>query len=41
MENVRYAIAIGAAVLSMIPIVMYDRYAKRTNALTYTILRLI
>ena len=40
-EGVRYAIAIGAAALTMIPIVMYDRYARRTNALTYTIMRLI
>ena len=39
-ENVRYAIAIGAAAVSMIPIVLYDRHAKRTNALTFTILRL-
>ena len=39
-ENIRYAIAIGAAALSMIPIVLYDRHAKRTDALTYTILRL-
>ena len=40
-EGVRYAIAIGAAVLAMIPHVLYDRHAKRTDALTYTILRLI
>ena len=40
-EGVRYAIAIVAAALTMIPIVMYDRYARRTNALTYTIMRLI
>ena len=39
-ENIRYAIAIGAAAVSMIPIVLYDRHAKRTNALTFTILRL-
>ena len=39
-ENARYAIAIGAAVLALIPIVLYDRHAKRTDALTYTILRL-
>lgn len=40
-EGVRYAIAIVAAALTMIPIVMYDRYARRTNALTYTIMRLV
>lgn len=40
-ETLRYAIAIGAAALSMIPIVLYDRHARRTEALTYTILRLI
>jgi len=40
-EGVRYAIAIGAAALTMIPIVLYDRHAQRTNALTYTIMRLI
>ena len=40
-EGVRYAIAIGSAALAMIPIVLYDRHAKRTNALTYTILRLV
>ena len=40
-EGVRYAIAIGAAALTFIPIVMYDRHARRTDALTYTILRLI
>lgn len=39
-ESIRYAIAIGGAALAMIPIVLYDRHAKRTNALTYTILRL-
>ena len=40
-EGVRYAVAIGAAALTMIPIVLYDRHARRTDALTYTILRLI
>jgi sigma-E factor negative regulatory protein RseC len=40
-ESVRYAIAIGAAALTMIPIVMYDRYARRAEVLTYTIQRLI
>ena len=40
-EGVRYAIAIGAAALTMVPIVLYDRHARRTDALTYTILRLL
>ena len=40
-ESIRYLIAISAAALSMIPIVMYDRYARRNETLTYTILRLI
>ena len=40
-ENMRYAIAIGAAILALVPIVLYDRHARRTNALTYTILRLV
>ena len=40
-EGVRYAIAIGASALTMIPIVLYDRHARRTDALTYTIMRLI
>ena len=40
-ENLRYAIAIGAAALSMVPIVLYDRHARRNETLTYTILRLI
>lgn len=40
-EGVRYAIAIGSAALTMIPIVLYDRHARRTDALTYTIMRLI
>ncbi len=40
-EGLRYAIAIGAAALSMIPIVLYDRHARRTEALTYTIMRLL
>ena len=39
-ESVRYAIAIAAAALALIPIVLYDRYAKRHEILTYTILRL-
>lgn len=39
-ESLRYVIAIAAAVLTLIPIVLYDRYAKRHEILTYTILRL-
>lgn len=39
-ESLRYAIAIAAAALTLIPIVLYDRYAKRHEILTYTILRL-
>ena len=39
-ESVRYVIAIAAAALALIPIVLYDRYAKRHEILTYTILRL-
>lgn len=38
-ENWRYAIAIGAAVVSIIPCVFYDRFARRKEALTYTIMR--
>ena len=32
-------LAIAAAALSMIPIVLLDRHAKRTEALTYTVVR--
>ena len=39
-ESVRYVIAIAAAALALIPIVLYDRYDKRHEILTYTILRL-
>ena len=39
-ESLRYVIAIAAAALTLIPIVLYDRYAKRHEILTYTILRL-
>ena len=38
-ENLRYVIAIAAAALTMIPIVLLDRHAKRTEALTYTVVR--
>ena len=39
-EGGRYVIAIAAAALALLPIVLYDRYAKRHEILTYTILRL-
>lgn len=39
-ESVRYVVAIVAAALALIPIVLYDRYAKKHEILTYTILRL-
>lgn len=39
-ESLRYVIAIAAAALAAIPIVIYDRYAKRSGVLTYTIQRL-
>ena len=38
-ENWRYAIAIAAAVISLIPCVLYDRFARRKEVLTYTIMR--
>lgn len=38
-EGVRYAIAIGAAALVFLPSVAYDRHAKKTEALTYTVVR--
>ena len=38
-EGVRYAIAIGAAALAFLPSVAYDCHAKKTEALTYTVVR--
>lgn len=38
-ENWRYVIAIAAAAVSFIPCVLYDRYARRKEVLTYTIMR--
>ena len=38
-EGLRYAIAIGAAALMFVPIVAYDRYARRHETLTYTVVR--
>ena len=39
-EKVRYCIAIAAAIVAFIPIIFYDRYAKRHEVLTYTVVRL-
>ncbi|MBQ0038228.1 MAG: SoxR reducing system RseC family protein [Clostridiales bacterium] len=39
-ESVRYVIAIAAAAAAFIPSVLYDRYAKRKEIMTYTVLRL-
>lgn len=38
-ESWRYAIAIAAAIISFIPCVFYDRFARRREVLTYTIMR--
>ena len=38
-EGVRYAIAIGAAALAFLPSLAYARHAKKTEALTYTVVR--
>ena len=40
-ERVRYGIAIASAAVMFLPCVFYDRYAKRHEILTYTILRLL
>ena len=39
-EKVRYIIAIAAAAAAFLPSIFYDRYAKRREVLTYTIMRL-
>ncbi len=39
-ESWRYAIAIAAAVVSFLPSIFYDRYARRKEILTYEIMRL-
>ena len=39
-EKVRYIIAIAAAAAAFLPRIFYDRYAKRHEVLTYTIMRL-
>ena len=38
-EKVRYIIAIAAAAAAFLPSIFYDRYAKRHEVLTYTIMR--
>ena len=38
-EGWRYGIAIVAAALAFVPSVVYDRYARRKELLTYHILR--
>ena len=38
-EGWRYAVAIAAAVVSFIPIKLYDGYARKRDTLTYTIVR--
>ena len=39
LEGWRYGIAVAAAVLAFLPSVAYDRHAKKTEALTYTVVR--
>ena len=39
-EKVRSIIAIAAAAAAFLPSIFYDRYAKRHEVLTYTIMRL-
>lgn len=39
-ESWRYAVAIIAAVLSFLPCIAFDRYARRKELLTYDIVRL-
>lgn len=39
-EITRYIIAIAAAIAAFIPSIFYDRYAKRHEVLTYTVVRL-
>lgn len=39
-ESTRYIIAIAAAIAAFIPSIFYDRYAKRHEVLTYTVVRL-
>lgn len=39
-EKLRYVIAIAAAAVSFLPSILYDRYARRREILTYEIVRL-
>ena len=39
-EQVRYIIAVAAAAAAFLPSIFYDRYAKRHEVLTHTIMRL-
>lgn len=39
-ESTRYIIAIASAIAAFIPSIFYDRYAKRHEVLTYTVVRL-
>ena len=39
-EGARYAVAIAAFLLGLVPAVIYDRRMKQTGALTFTIVRL-
>ena len=39
-EGTRYIIAIAAAAAAFVPSIFYDRYAKRHEVLTYTVVRL-
>ena len=39
-ESTRYIIAIAAAAVAFLPSIFYDRYAKRHEILTYTVVRL-
>ena len=41
LEGWRYGIAVAAAVLAFLPSVAYDRYSRRKELLTYTILRVV
>ena len=38
-EGIRYLIAIAGAAVAFLPCVWYDRYARRNETLTYTVVR--
>ncbi len=40
-ESVRYVIAALAAAIAFVPCIVYDRHARRSNALTYHVVRLV